>query len=402
MNLNTKLEIDEALPAEMIMARVRAKLTWLLVLPCLPLLLYGCSSDTGVAAAQNGPSVVPVTAIEATPTSVPAEILAIGQTEGLREIEVRARVGGILERRLYREGEPVQAGQPLFQIDRVPYEIALAQAQAELAQQQARLQQAQREAKRLQELLAQRAISQREYDDAASTEALAQANLKAAQARLRDAELKLSYTTVRAPVAGITDRALLSEGALLSGSEGLLTRIYQADPMRVSFSLTMAEVAQAGGRLTAQTIQGVELVRADGSTYPQPGRLDFTARQIDPRLGTLQLRAEFPNAEAHLLPGEFVRLRLQVGMRDNVFLIPQAAVLQSQQGLYVYVIDAAGRAQMRTVQAGAWHGQDWIIFSGLEAGDRVILDNLLKIRPGALVTPQPAAAAVSTTSPDQA
>lgn len=385
------------------MARVRAKLTWLLALPCLPFLLHGCSSDTGTAAAQSGPGAVPVTAIEATLTSVPSEILAIGQTEGLREVEVRARVGGILEQRLFREGEPVQAGQPLFQIDKVPYEIALAQAQAELAQQQARLQQAQREAKRLKELLAQRAISQREHDDAVSTEALAQANLKAAQARVRDAELKLSYTTVRAPVAGITDRALLSEGALISGSEGLLTRIYQADPIRVSFSLTTAEAAQVpDGQLTPQTVREVELVRADGSLYPQPGRLDFTARQIDPRLGTLQLRAEFPNAAAQLLPGEFVRVRLRVGTREGVFLIPQAAVLQSQQGLFVYVIDAAGRAQMRTVQAGAWHGQDWIIFSGLQAGDQVIMDNLLKIRPGTLVAPQPAAAAAPTAGADQA
>lgn len=385
------------------MARDRALFFWLPALLSAPFLLFGCSSDSGTAAAQASSNVVPVTAVEATLASVPLEIIAIGQTQGMREIEVRARVGGILERRLYSEGEPVQAGEPLFQIDKVPYEIALAQAQAELAQQQARLQQAQREAKRLQALLAQQAISQREYDDAVSTEALSQANLKSAQAKVRDAELKLSYTTVKAPVAGITDRALLSEGALISTSDGLLTHIYQADPMRVSFSLTTSEAAQApGGQLTPETVQEVELIRADGSIYPHRGRLDFTARQIDPRLGTLQLRAEFPNENAQLLPGEFVRVRLRVGTRDNVFLIPQTAVLQSQQGLYVYVVGADDKAQMRNVRAGVWHGQDWIIFSGLEAGEQVILDNHLKIRPGTQVAPQPAAAAGPVTDANQA
>lgn len=385
------------------MARVRALFFWLPALLSAPFLLFGCSSDSGTAAAQTSSKAVPVTAIEATLASVPSEIIVIGQTQGMREIEVRARVGGILERRLYREGEPVQAEEPLFQIDKVPYEIALAQAQAELAQQQARLHQAQREAKRLQALLAQQAISQREYDDAVSTEALSQANLKAAQAKVRDAELKLSYTTVKAPVAGMTDRALLSEGALISTSDGLLTHIYQADPMRVSFSLTTSEAAQApGGQLTPETVQEVELIRADGSIYPHRGRLDFTARQIDPRLGTLQLRAEFPNENAQLLPGEFVRVRLRVGTRDNVFLIPQTAVLQSQQGLYVYVVGADGKAQVRNVRAGAWHGQDWVIFSGLEAGEQVILDNHLKIRPGTQVAPQPAAAAGPATDANQA
>jgi membrane fusion protein (multidrug efflux system) len=339
---------------------------------------------------------LPVTAVEAVPTSVPLVIQAIGQTQGLHEVEVRARVGGILEKRLYREGEPVKAGQALFEIDKVPYEIALAQAKAEQAQQQARLDQARREAKRMKQLLAQKAISQREYDDAASGEALAEANLRAAQARLRDAELKLSYTTVRAPVAGISDRALQSEGALISAASGesLLTRIFQANPIRVSFSLTAAEAAQVpGGQLTSQVVRAIELVRADGSVYSQPGRLDFSAGQIDPTLGTLQLRAEFPNAEAQLLPGEFVRVRLLVGTQEGVLLIPQPAVMQSQQGLFVYVINADGKAQMRHVEAGNWRGPDWVILGGLQQGDQVILDNLLKIRPGTAVAPQPTAAA---------
>lgn len=370
----------------------------LTVLLSAPFLLAGCSSESGTAAAKASVlSALPVTAVEAVPTSVPLVIQAIGQTEGLHEVEVRARVGGILEKRLYREGEPVQAGQPLFEIDRVPYEIALAQAKAEQEQQQARLDQAQREAKRLRQLLGQKAISQREYDDAASGEALARANLRAAQARLRDAELKLSYTTVRAPVAGISDRALQSEGALISAAgDGLLTRIFQSNPIRVSFSLTAAEAAQfPGGQLTSEVVQGIELIRADGRVYAQSGRLDFSAGQIDPRLGTLQLRAEFPNAEAQLLPGEFVRIRLMVGTQEGVFLIPQTAVLQSQQGLFVYVVNGDGKAQMRNVQAGDWRGQDWIILGGLQEGDQVILDNLLKIRPGMDVMPQSTAASAA-------
>lgn len=389
------------------MNRLRATFPLLSALLPIPFLLAGCSPDNGAAAAQSpAMAALPVTTVEAVPTSVPLVIQAIGQTQGLHEVEVRARVGGILEKRLYREGEPVKAGQALFEIDRAPYEIALAQAKAEQAQQQARLDQARREAKRLKQLLAQKAISQREYDDAVSSEALAEANLRAAQARLRDAELKLSYTTVRAPVAGISDRALQSEGALIStaGGESLLTRIFQANPIRVSFSLTAAEAAQVpGGQLTSQVVQGIELIRADGSVYSQPGRLDFSAGQIDPALGTLQLRAEFPNAEAQLLPGEFVRIRLMVGTQEGIFLIPQTAVMQSQQGLFVYVINADGKAQMRNVQVGNWRGQDWVILGGLQQGDQVILDNLLKIRPGTAVAPQPtAAAAPSAAATDKA
>lgn len=379
------------------MSRLRAMFPLLPVLLSAPFLLTGCLSEKEAAAADTPVAALPVTAVEVVPSSVPLIIQAIGQTEGLHEVEVRARVGGILEKRLYREGEPVQAGQALFEIDKVPYEIALAQAKAEEAQQQARLTQAQREAKRLKRLLAQKAISQREYDDAASGEALAEANLRAAQARRRDAELKLSYTTVRAPVAGISDRAMQSEGALVAaGSDSLLTRIFQANPIRVSFSLTASETAQIpGGQLISQAVQQIELVRADGRAYSQPGRLDFSAGQIDPALGTLQLRAEFPNEEAQLLPGEFVRVRLMVGTQDDVFLIPQTAVMQSQQGLFVYVVNAEGKAQVRSVQAGSWRGPDWIILSGLEQGDQVILDNLLRVRPGMAVSPQPTAAAAS-------
>src|SRR5690625_972800 len=230
MTINVRPPRSELLYwSEETMSRLRAMFPLLSALLSTPFLLAGCSSDSDSNATVSAAvTVLPVTAVEAIPTSIPLIIQAIGQTEGLHEVDVRARVGGILEQRLYREGEAVKAGQPLFEIDKAPYEIALAQAKAEQAQQQARLDQARREAKRLKQLLAQQAISQREYDDAVSNEALAEANLQAAQARRRDAELKLSYTTVRAPVAGITDRALQSEGALISttGADGLLTRIY--------------------------------------------------------------------------------------------------------------------------------------------------------------------------------
>lgn len=345
----------------------------------LAMLAAGCSKSGTVApGGPGGPGgALPVTVLEVQPTRVPSAIEVMAQTEGARETEVRARVGGILVKRLYQEGAVVKAGQPLFQIDRAPYEIALADARA-------KAEQAAREEARLKGLVAQQAVSRKEYDDAASNHAVAQAALK-------QAELNLSYTTVGAPVAGATGRALKSEGNLVSvGSDSLLTSIFQSNPIWVRFSLSESDMARLpGGRLTPGAVNGVELVLPDGSTYKHKGRLNFLASNIDTTLGTLQLRAEFDNAEASLLPGQFVRARLLTGELDGVFLVPQAAVVQAEQGRLVMVADADNKVAPRPVQAGDWHGKDWIILGGLKAGDKVIVDNLMKLRPGAPVAPHP-------------
>ncbi len=335
--------------------------------------LAGCNSSQSAVPPKAAPA-LPVTVLEVQPQSVPSSLEVMGQTEGARETEVRARVGGILIKRLYQEGQTVRAGQALFQIDRSEYEIALAHAKA-------KAEQAEREKGRLSSLVEARAISQKEYDDAVSAHAVA-------QAALRQAQLNLSWTTITAPVAGTTGRAMKSEGNLISVNDSLLTSVYQLNPMWVRFSLAESDIAKLpDGHLTPQGISGVELILPDGTVYPKRGRLNYVASTIDPTLGTRQLRAEFDNKEGHLLPGQFVRARLLTGMRDGVFLVPQVAVMQSDRGHMVMVADAQNKVTPRPVQTGEWRGKDWVVLGGLQAGDRVIVDNLMKLRPGMAVAP---------------
>lgn len=374
-------------------ARPRGQRSWLHGLIVLVALVSGCSKFGGdppkTAAA---PPPLPVTVATMQPTQVPISVEVMAQTEGAKETEVRAQVGGILVKRLYQEGSPVKAGQPMFQIDRKPYEIALAQARANLAEAKAKVEQAVREEDRLRGLLGKGYISRKDYDDAVSTNAMSQAARQVAEAAVRQAELNLSYTTVDAPVSGISGRAVKSEGSLIatgSGDESLLTTIQQSNPIWVRFSLSESDMARLpGGRLTQQNVTGVELKLPDGAVYPRKGRLNFLASSIDPTLGTQQFRAEFDNPDGALLPGQFVRTRILVGERDGVFLVPQAAVTQTEQG-YLVFLAVDGKVAPRPVQVGPWHGKDWVILGGLQAGDQVIVDNLMKLRPGAPVAPHP-------------
>ncbi len=357
----------------------------------LALLLSGCGQDkTGAAqAAPAAAPALPATVLQVEPKRVPIVVEAVGQVEGSKEVEVRARIGGILLKRSYKEGDLVKAGAAMFKIDPAPFEIALAQARAQLAQEQARNDQARREAARLKALAEQKAISQKEYDDAGSTLKLSNAALQAAQANVRQAELNLSYTDVVAPVSGVTGRAARSEGNLVSaGADSLLTTISQVDPIWVRFSLAESDLAKLPQRRLPRDAQAqVNLVLPDGSKYPGKGRLNFAANQIDPRLGTQQLRAAFDNPQGQLLPGQFVRAQLIAGQRDNVFLVPQTAVMEAEAGYMLFVLDKDGKAALRPVQLGDWLGSDWMVLGGLAAGDRVIVDNLLKLRPGTPVNP---------------
>lgn len=339
------------------------------------LALAGCSGEKPAAPAR-GP--LPVSVLTMAPQKVATSVDVMAQTEGARETEVRARVGGILVQRLYQEGEPVKAGQPLFQIDKAPYEIALAEARA-------KAEQTAREAVRLKGLVEAKAVSQKDADDAGSANAIA-------QAALRQAELNLAWTTVTAPVAGTTGRALKSEGNLIGTGDSLLTSIYQTNPIWVRFSLGESELANfPKKRVTAKDVSGVELVLPDGTVYGKRGKLNFLAANIDTTLGTQALRAEFDNAEQTLLPGQFVRVRLLTGERDGVFLVPQAAVLQTEQGALLMTADAEGKVAPRPVKTGDWQGKDWVILDGLKAGDKVIVDNLMKLKPGMPVAVNPPA-----------
>jgi membrane fusion protein (multidrug efflux system) len=348
------------------------------------------------AAPPPPPAAVPVTVVKVATREVPVLIEAVGRTEGSKEVEVRARVTGILEKINFAEGTQVKAGTPLFRIDPAPYEIALAQARASLGQESARREQAGRENERLKELADKRAISRRESDDAGTTLKSSNATLSAAEAKVREAQLNLSYTTVVAPVGGVTGRSLRSEGTLVTANtdSALLTTISQTNPMWVRFGISDSEyeLLRAGAGPTDKNgtrDNAVKLVLPSGRIHGVTGKLNFAGSTVDARLGTVQLRAEFSNPDLSLLPGQFVRAQVVAGSQQAI-LVPQTAVQQNEQGRFVWVMTPEGKAATRGVEVGAWLGQDWIVKKGLKDGDQVIVDNLLKLRPGAAVKSQPA------------
>ena len=375
-------------------ARNNTNARWLkIAFASLALMLAACgkqSPEHGAnVAATSSPTAIPVTVKRVQPQRVPLALEAVGQAEGSRDVEIRSRVPGIIEKRLYTEGDAVKAGQTLFVIDRAPYEIAATQARAALAQERAKNEQAQREAQRLKALAQEKAISQREYDDAASALKQSTAAIEAAQARLAEAQLNLSYTNVTAPISGITSRAVRSEGSLVSANTDLLTTLTQGDPIWVRFSLAETDFERIRGNSKSSQ---VNILGRDGSVSAKNGRLNFTGSTVDPKLGTVQLRAEFPNPSLKWLPGQFVKMQILAGEQD-AFLVPQTAVVQTEQARMVWVVGPDGKANMKPVQTANWVGADWIVTSGLEPGDAVIVDNLMKLRPNAPVEPHAPGAA---------
>ena len=349
----------------------------------LSLLFLAAACGQGGAQDKKGgpPPAVPVSAIEVAPQAVPVSFDAVGRTEGSRDVQVRARVAGIIEQQLYSEGDAVKAGAPLFRIERAPFEIELAQARAALAQETARRELAEQETERLKGLADRRAISQKEADQAASSARQSAAAVQMAQARLRQAELNLSYTTVNAPIGGITGRALQSVGTLVqpNNDSALLTTITRGDPIWVRFSLSEAEYSRLRNT-DAKTIEvGIEL--ADGKAYPSKGKLNFAGSTVDGATGTVQMRAELPNPGQRLLPGQYVRVKVLAGTQQAI-VVPQTAVLQNDSGRFVWVAGGDGKAVPRAIRAGQWLGENWVVLDGLKAGDTVIVDNLARLRPG--------------------
>jgi membrane fusion protein, multidrug efflux system len=355
----------------------------LLVL-ALALAVAACSD--GAARQQKDaksapPAPVEVATIRVAPREVPVSFEAVGRTEGSREVQVRARVSGILERQLFAEGDSVKAGAPLFRIERAPFEIELAQARGALAQETARQELAQQELARLKGLADRRAISQKEADQAASSAQQSVAAVQIARARLRQAELNLSYTTVNAPIGGITGRALQSVGTLVqpNNESALLTTITRGDPIWVRFSLSEAEYARLRSSDRKEVEISVEL--ADGKPYPLNGKLNFAGSTVDGSTGTVQMRAELPNPKQQLLPGQYVRVRMVAGSHQAI-VVPQTAVMQNDSGRFVWVAGGDGKAVQRSIRAGAWLGEGWVVLDGLKDGEAVIVDNLARLRPG--------------------
>jgi membrane fusion protein (multidrug efflux system) len=334
-----------------------------------------------------------VNAVTMQPRDVPVTFEYVGQTAGVREVEVRARVTGILERWNYREGAPVHAGDSLFTIDPAPFKAAVARAEAQLASAEARRAQAQRTAERLKPLWEAKATSQKNYDDAVSAEQIAQADVKAALAQLTEARLDLGYTRVAAPISGITSRALQSEGTLVQAQQTLLTSISQVDPIHVIFGIAESEHLKlskeaAEGRLVLPKDNrfDVTVKLADGSLANASGKLDFSDVRVNPQTGTSEARAVLPNSSQKLRPGQFVRVLLKGAMYPHALSVPQRAVLEGPKSKLVMTVNAQNVVEPRPVEVGEWSGEDWIIASGLKPGDRVIVDGIMKIKPGGPVT----------------
>ena len=325
---------------------------------------------------------MPVSVIEVALREVPVAYEAVGRTEGSREVQVRARVSGILEQQLYAEGDAVKQGAPLFRIERAPFEIDLQQNRAALAQETARQDLAKQDYERLKGLVDKRAISQKEFDQAASNLSQSAAAVQMAQARVRQSELNLSYTTVDAPIAGITGRAQQSIGSLVTpaADSSLLTTITRTDPIWVRFALSEAEFANLRNR-EAKARPQVKIETADGVAYPATGRLNFAGSTVDASLGTVQMRAEFANPRLQVLPGQYVRVQVIAGTRQAI-VVPQSAVLQNETGRFVWVMGPDNKAMPRNIRAGNWVGSDWAVLDGLKAGESVIVDNLVRLRPG--------------------
>jgi membrane fusion protein (multidrug efflux system) len=367
-----------------------APLAFLLVAAILVLLLTACGPGGPPPNGGFPPAVVAVA--ETKPRTVAVEFEYPAQTAGSREVEVRARVTGILQSRNYTEGAAVREGQSLFTIDPAPFQAALARAEADVAAAEARHAAAARNARRMKPVFEAKAASQKDFDDATSAEEIAAADLKAANARLREARLNLEYTRVESPVAGTASRALKSEGSLVSGPDVLLTTVSRTDPIHVNFGLPEAELARLkadaeAGRLVVPTDLRFEvgLRFEDGRVHARPGKLAFTDTRVNPATGTVDARAELPNADGAVRPGQFVRVVLKGAVRPEAITVPQRAVMEGPQGKIVYVLGAGNKAEPRPVVVGDWAGGEWIVASGLKAGEKVIVDGLMKVFPGAVV-----------------
>jgi membrane fusion protein (multidrug efflux system) len=384
-------------------ARLCRTLAGTLLSGMLAACLSGCDQQPP-AAAKARP--VPVSTVTITAKDTPVVIEFVGKTASSRRVEIRSRVEGFLEQRLYEEGTPVQEGQVMFQMDRKPFEAQLKAAKAELAQQEARQVNAKANLDRVRPLAKKNAVAQKELDDALGTYRSATASVEAAQAKVIQAELNLGYTTIKSPVTGVSSYANQREGAYVGfGTGSLLTYVAQIDPIWVEFSVSENQMLKsrenAAKGLLKQPADGaydVEIVLANGEVYPDTGRITFADASLSEETGTFLVRAELPNpvryddSFSQLRPGQFVRARLKGAIHPNAIVVPQRAVQQGAKGSFVWVVDKNGKAEFRPVVVGAWHGEDWFIDSGLKDGETIVVDGALKLRAGApVVVTKPAA-----------
>ncbi len=366
-------------------------------------LLAGCGKEP-VPPARLAPD---VTVMTVTARDTPVTFEFVAQTQSSREVEIRARVAGFLDRRLYTEGDLVKAGQTLFQMDRKPFEAALTSAQGQMAQQQARYEVAKATLARIRPLAAQNAVSKMDLDNAVGSERETRAAVLAAEGAVRTAQLNLSYTTITSPLGGVSSDAKKQEGSYVTpGESGLLTSVAQMDPMYVNFSLSENETLKyrdeiAAGRLVfpARSDFVVEVVLADGTVAPEKGKVSFLAPSFSQETGTFMVRAVLANPTGLLRPGQFVRAMAKGAVRPKAILVPQKAVLEGSKSHFVWVVDGQGKAEQRIVEVGEWQGDNWFISNGLRTGERIVVDGALRVSAGSPIhiveAPEPGSARTS-------
>jgi membrane fusion protein (multidrug efflux system) len=369
---------------------------------CLLLAACGKGDKPAAGGAPGGGMPPPeVGVVTASPGNVGLVSELPGRIEASRTAQVRARAAGILQKRLFREGSEVRAGQPLFEIDPAPYAAVQRSAEAAQARAEANLAKAQADVERFRPLVAANAISRQDFANAEAAQKLAQADVAAARAQVQTARINLGYARVTAPISGRIGRALVTEGALVGQGEATpLAVVQQIDPVYVNFTQSATEVARLRGALQRGQLQrsgsgeaaSVQLLQEDGSAYPQAGRLLFTDLTVDAATGQVTLRAEVPNPQGTLLPGLYVRVRLEQAQAGNAVLLPQQAVTRSPQGDSVLVVGDGGQVATRQVKVGTGRDNQWVVLEGLKAGEQVVADGFQKLQmlpPGTPVKPVP-------------
>lgn len=351
--------------------------------------------------AQNQPAAqVPVVEVlQVEPKDVPLSFEFAAKAQGSKETQVRARVGGILLKRNYIEGSQVEEGSVLFEIDPEPFKVTLNQAKAKLAQVRAELKNAETQWKRTEELYKQKYASEKARDEARASLDSLSASVQLAQAEVDAAQLNLDYTTVRAPISGMTSMEAQSEGSLISstGDSSLLTSITQLDPVYVIFSASENEMMSLTNMVDSGKIRNPDnkseiIARVkfgNDSLYPLPGKINFINPNVDETTGTIKLRAVFPNPDKRLKPGQFLRLFMEGLVRIDALVVPQEAIMQGANGAYVYRVNDKDVVESVNVQTGLTTGDGgWIIDNGLKPGDKIVISGIMKIRPGMSVNPK--------------
>ncbi|WAC06209.1 MAG: efflux RND transporter periplasmic adaptor subunit [Thermodesulfobacteriota bacterium] len=357
---------------------------------CLVFFLFPGCKKADVSQARP-PAQVSVIKIEL--KDMPVSLEFVGQTQSSHQVEIRARVNGFLDERTYVEGTLVHDGDVMFRMDPKPYQAQLQAAQGELAQQQARLTTARANLARVKPLVEQDALSQKDLDDATGQEQTAAAAVESAKANVEETKLNLGYTTIITPVTGLSSYARVQDGAYVNQSNSLLTYVSQIDPIWVTFSLSENDVLKSRSEaergqlvLPKEDAYEVEVELGDGSIFPERGRITFADAEYNQQTGTFLLRATLPNPKGHLRPGQFVRVHILGVIRPKAILVPLRAVQQGDKGHFIWVVNKEGKAEQRPVVVGDWMGNNWFINEGLIAGDQVVVDGGLTLRPGDPVT----------------